>query len=163
VNSAGANPVFGRSILEVDTATAAQILAVNLLAPLSWTRLAVSAWMGVHGGAVVNIGSTAAFRATRGMGMYGVSKAGLVRLTMELAEELAPKIRVNSVAPSVVKTRFSAVIHERREEVIAKGCPMKRLGTPEDVAAAVAFLLSSDAEWITGQTLVLDGGRTLLP
>ncbi|MFD9698173.1 SDR family oxidoreductase [Lentzea sp. NPDC059081] len=163
VNSAAINPVFGQPLLEIDASVAAKILAVNVLAPLAWTRLTVAAWMGLNGGSVVNIGSTASLRATRGMGMYGISKAGLARMTMELADELGPSIRVNAVAPSVVKTRFSAVIHEGREEVIAKGAPLKRMGTPEDVAGAVAFLISEDSGWITGQTLIVDGGRAVMP
>ena len=160
VNNTGINPVYG-PIADVDPVAAAKILAVNVLAPLAWTRRARDAWMGEHGGSVVNVASVAGLRASPGIGMYGISKAALIRLTMELAAELSPGIRVNAVAPAVVKTRFATALYEGREEQVAAAYPLKRLGVPEDIAGAVAFLLSDQASWITGQTLVLDGGVTL--
>ncbi|MBO0804294.1 MAG: SDR family oxidoreductase [Nocardiopsaceae bacterium] len=160
VNNAGINPVFG-PVSDIDQGAAAKILAVNVLAPLDWTRRARDAWMGAHGGAVVNIASVAGLHAAPGLGMYGVSKAALLRLTKELAVELGPKIRVNAVAPAVVKTKFATALYEGREEQVSAAYPLGRLGVPEDVAGAVAFLLSDDASWITGQNLVLDGGVTL--
>jgi NAD(P)-dependent dehydrogenase (short-subunit alcohol dehydrogenase family) len=160
VNNTGINPVFG-PIADTDPGAAAKILAVNVLAPLAWTRQARDAWMGEHGGSIVNISSIAGLRPSPGIGMYGVSKAALIRLTMELAAELGPCIRVNAVAPAVVKTKFAAALYEGREEEVAAGYPLGRLGVPEDIAGAVAFLLSDEAAWITGQTLVLDGGVTL--
>jgi NAD(P)-dependent dehydrogenase (short-subunit alcohol dehydrogenase family) len=160
VNNTGINPVFG-PIADVDPVAAAKILAVNVLAPLAWTRRARDAWMGSRGGAVVNVASVAGLRASPGIGMYGVSKAALIRLTTELAVELGPRIRVNAVAPAVVKTKFATVLYEGREEQVSAAYPLKRLGVPEDIAGAVAFLLSDQASWITGQTLVLDGGVTL--
>jgi len=93
-----------------------------------------------------------------GIGFYGVSKAAVTHLTRTLAAELAPAIRVNAVAPAVIKTKFARALYEGREEQAAAGYPLGRLGSPEDVAAAVAFLASDDAAWITGQTLVIDGG-----
>ena len=160
VNNTGINPVFG-PIADTDPAAAAKILAVNVLAPLAWTRRARDAWMGDHGGSVVNVASVAALRASPGIGMYGVSKAALIRLTTELAVELGPRIRVNAVAPAVVKTKFATLLYEGREEQVSAAYPLKRLGVPADIAGAVAFLLSDAAGWITGQTLVLDGGVTM--
>jgi NAD(P)-dependent dehydrogenase (short-subunit alcohol dehydrogenase family) len=160
VNNTGINPVYG-PLVDTDPAAAAKILAVNVLAPLAWTRKARDAWMGEHGGSIVNVSSVAGLRASPGIGMYGVSKAALIRLTMELASDLGPKIRVNAVAPAVVKTKFATALFEGREEQVAATYPMKRLGVPADIAGAVAFLLSDEAGWITGQTLVLDGGVTL--
>ena len=160
VNNTGINPVHGPT-LDIDLEAAAKIFAVNVLAPVAWTKRARDAWMGEHGGAVVNIASVAGLGASPGIGMYGVSKAALIRLTKELGFELAPKIRVNAVAPAVVKTKFATALYEDREEEVASSYPMKRLGVPEDIAGAVAFLLSDDAGWITGQTMVLDGGVTL--
>ena len=161
VNNTGINPVYG-PIADVDPAAAAKILAVNVLAPLAWTRLARDAWMGSHGGSVVNVASIAGLRPSPGIGMYGVSKAALIRLTTELAVELAPSIRVNAVAPAVVKTKFATALYEGREEQVSATYPLKRLGVPSDIAGAVTFLLSDEASWITGQTIVLDGGVSLV-
>ena len=160
VNNTGINPVYG-PIADVDPVAAAKILAVNVLAPLAWTRRARDAWMGEHGGSIVNVASIAGLRPSPGIGMYGISKAALIRLTTELAVELGPRIRVNAVAPAIVKTKFATVLYEGREEQVAAAYPLRRLGVPEDIAGAVAFLLSDQASWITGQTLVLDGGVTL--
>ncbi|MBB4684470.1 SDR family oxidoreductase [Amycolatopsis jiangsuensis] len=160
VNNTGINPVYGPTV-DVDTGAAAKIMAVNVLAPLAWVRHARDAWMGEHGGTVVNVASIAGLRTSPGIGMYGVSKAALIRLTQELAGELGPKIRVNAVAPAVVKTQFATALYEGREEEVSAAYPMKRLGVPEDIAGAVAFLLSGESGWITGQTIVLDGGITL--
>jgi 3-oxoacyl-[acyl-carrier protein] reductase len=85
----------------------------------------------------------------------------LAHLTRELAVEIGPAVRVNAVAPAVVKTRFARALYAEREDEVAAGYPLKRLGVPADVAGAVAFLLSAEASWITGQVLVLDGGVTL--
>jgi NAD(P)-dependent dehydrogenase (short-subunit alcohol dehydrogenase family) len=160
VNNAGINPVYG-PLTGTDPAAAAKIFAVNVLAPLTWTTLARDAWMGEHGGSVVNVSSVAGLRPSPGIGMYGVSKAALIRLTTELAVELGPRIRVNAVAPAVVKTKFATALYEGREEQVSAAYPLKRLGIPEDIAGIVAFLLSDQASWITGQTVVLDGGVTL--
>jgi NAD(P)-dependent dehydrogenase (short-subunit alcohol dehydrogenase family) len=160
VNNTGINPVYG-PIADIDPVAAAKILAVNVLAPLAWTRRARDAWMGEHGGSIVNVASIAGLRPSPGIGMYGISKAALIRLTTELAVELGPRIRVNAVAPAIVKTKFATVLYEGREEQVAAAYPLRRLGVPEDIAGAVAFLLSDQASWITGQTLVLDGGVTL--
>ena len=95
------------------------------------------------------------------IGLYGASKAALLHLTAQLAAELAPSIRVNAVAPAVVKTKFAAALYEGQEPHVASGYPLQRLGVPNDVAGAVSFLLSDDAAWITGHVLTVDGGLML--
>jgi 3-oxoacyl-[acyl-carrier protein] reductase len=117
--------------------------------------------MGANGGAVVNLSSVAGLGPSPGIGWYGATKAMLARVTSELAVELAPAIRVNAVAPAVVKTKFATALYEGREEQVAATYPLKRLGRPEDVAGLVWFLLSDEAAWITGQTVVVDGGLML--
>ena len=160
VNNTGINPVFG-PLMDLDLGAARKIVEVNSLAPLAWVQAAHRAWLGEHGGAVVNVASVGGLRPAPGIDLYGASKAMLVRLTESLAVELGPGIRVNAVAPAVVKTRFATKLYEGREEEVAATYPLGRLGVPEDVASAVAFLLSEEASWITGQTLVLDGGILL--
>ncbi|WP_280218155.1 SDR family oxidoreductase [Nocardia neocaledoniensis] len=160
VNNTGINPVFG-PMIDLDLAAARKIVEVNCLAALAWTQRAHKAWMGEHGGSVVNVSSVAGIKPAPGIGFYGASKAMLTYLTQELAVELGPDIRVNAVAPAVVKTKFATALYEGREQEVSSAYPLKRLGVPEDIAGAVAFLLSADAAWITGQLLVVDGGVTL--
>lgn len=95
---------------------------------------------------------------SEGIGYCGVSKAANAHLARTLAVELGPAIRVNAVAPAVVKTRFAAALYEGKEAEVAGDYPLKRLGHTEDIAAAVAYLVSDDASWVTGQVLTLDGG-----
>jgi NAD(P)-dependent dehydrogenase (short-subunit alcohol dehydrogenase family) len=154
VNNAGINPAYG-PLLEIDRSAAAKIMGVNVLAALEWTRDAVAAGLTRS---VVNIASIAGTTASPGIAMYGVSKAALINLTTQLAVELAPELRVNAVAPAVVKTVFARALYEGREDAAAAAYPLGRLGEPDDVAGPVAFLLSDDAAWVTGQTLLIDGG-----
>ncbi|MFJ9364456.1 SDR family oxidoreductase [Nocardia sp. NPDC101769] len=160
VNNTGINPVFG-PMVELSLDAARKIVEVNCLAALSWVQHAYRAWMKDHGGAVVNVSSVAGLKPAPGIGFYGSSKAMLTHITQELAVELGPHIRVNAVAPAVVKTKFATALYEGREEQIAAAYPLKRLGVPEDIGSVVAFLLSADAAWLTGQLLVVDGGLTL--
>jgi 3-oxoacyl-[acyl-carrier protein] reductase len=160
VNNTGINPVYG-SLLDVDQAVAAKMVDTNVLATMSWVKACRDVWMGIHGGAVVNVSSVAGLSPSPGIGWYGATKAMLSRVTSELAVELAPGIRVNAVAPAVVKTKFAGALYEGREEKVAASYPLRRLGRPEDVASLVWFLLSDEASWITGQTITIDGGLTL--
>jgi NAD(P)-dependent dehydrogenase (short-subunit alcohol dehydrogenase family) len=161
VNNTGINPVAG-PVTATDPAAVAKTFAVNVGAALSWTEQALQAGLGnVPGAAVVNMASIAGLRPSPPIGVYGMSKAALVHATAQMALELAPRVRVNAVAPAVVKTRFATMLYEGREEEVAAAYPLGRLGVPEDVAGAVAFLASEDAAWITGQTLVVDGGVLL--
>jgi 3-oxoacyl-[acyl-carrier protein] reductase len=160
VNNVGTNPVYG-PILELDAAVVRKILDINVVAAFEWTQKVYQAWMAEHGGAVVNVSSVAALRPAPGIGIYGMSKAAMKYLTEQLAVELGPKVRVNAVAPAVVKTVFAKALYEGKEEEVVRRYPAGRLGVPSDVGSAVAYLLSDEASWITGQTWVLDGGTTL--
>jgi 3-oxoacyl-[acyl-carrier protein] reductase len=161
VNNTGVNPAYG-PLVELDESVARKIMDVNVLSALSWTRRALDAGLGKHEhAAIVNIASVAGLGPSPNIGYYGVSKSALIGLTVQLAAELAPAVRVNAIAPAIVKTKFAAALYERDEEAVAAGYPLGRLGVPEDIGAAAAFLASPDASWITGQTLVVDGGVML--
>jgi NAD(P)-dependent dehydrogenase (short-subunit alcohol dehydrogenase family) len=159
VNNIGINPAYG-PLQTLDLGAARKMLDVNVLGTLGWVQEALRGGL-AQGGEIVNISSVSGVRPAPGIAFYGVTKAALIHLTEELAVELAPAVRVNAVAPAVVKTRFATALYEGREEQVAATYPLQRLGVPEDIAGAVAFLCSKDAEWITGQTLVIDGGVTL--
>ena len=160
VNNTGINPTYGRMI-EMDLEPARKIFEVNVLAMLSWTQKAYAASLQENGGAVVNVASIAGLKPAPMIGMYGASKSAVIHVTEELALELAPTIRVNAVAPAVVKTKFASALFEGREEEVAAEYPLKRLGVPADIAGVVAFLLSEDAAWMTGKCLEVDGGLML--
>ncbi|WP_165985834.1 SDR family oxidoreductase [Streptomyces sp. YIM 98790] len=160
VNNAGTNPVYG-PLAELDLAVVRKIYETNVVAALAFVQRVWAAWQKDNGGAVVNIASVSGLGASPHIGAYGMSKAAMINLTQQLAHELAPRVRVNAIAPAVVKTRFAAALYEGREESVVRRYPLGRLGTPEDVGGAAAFLTSEEAGWITGQTLVLDGGHLL--
>lgn len=160
VNNAGINPIYGK-LIEVDLAAARKIMEVNIVSTLAWSQAAYHhAELGFrqHGGSIVNLSSVTGYIPSPGIGMYGVTKAAVCHLTTTLAAELGPEVRVNAVAPAVVKTDFAKALYEGREQDVAAAYPLKRLGTPADIAGAVAYLVSPDASWVSGQTLVLDGG-----
>ncbi|WP_326831675.1 SDR family oxidoreductase [Arthrobacter sp. BL-252-APC-1A] len=160
VNNAGINPVFG-PLVEMDLEAARKIFEVNVLGTLAWVQDTVAhTGLGFRerGGSVVNLSSVSGDTPSPGIGLYGISKAAVSHLTRSLAVELGPEIRVNAVSPAVVKTRFSRALYEGKEEAVTSTYPLGRLGTPEDVANAVTYLVSPDASWVTGQVLTLDGG-----
>lgn len=156
VNNAGTNPAAG-SMMDVDLGALDKTWEVNLRAPLLWVRAAYGAWMGDHGGVIVNVASIAGFQPSRYMGAYNISKAGLIHMTRQLALELAPDIRVNGVAPAVVRTRLAGALLADEEAAAARH-PLGRVGEPEDVARAIAFLASDASDWMTGATVPVDGG-----
>jgi NAD(P)-dependent dehydrogenase (short-subunit alcohol dehydrogenase family) len=160
VNNTGINPTYG-PMVELDLSAARRVVEVNCIAALSWVQQVHRAWMSQHGGAIVNVSSVSGIRPAKGIGFYGATKAMLISITELLALELGPGIRVNAVAPAVVRTKFAAPLYAGREDGVAAAYPLRRLGEPEDIGSVVSFLLSDDAAWLTGQTVVVDGGLTL--
>jgi NAD(P)-dependent dehydrogenase (short-subunit alcohol dehydrogenase family) len=158
VNNAATNPSAG-PLMEVDLGALDKTWSVNMRAPLLWVRAAYRASMAKSGGSIVNVASVGGLRPSPITGAYNISKAGLVHMTRQLAFELAPEIRVNAVAPAVVKTRLSEMLWAN-EDVAARLHPLGRIGTPEDVARAIVFLASDAADWMTGVILPVDGGVT---
>jgi NAD(P)-dependent dehydrogenase (short-subunit alcohol dehydrogenase family) len=162
VNNAATNPYFGPTI-DIDLGRYDKTFQVNLRGPLVWTQAAWRAWMRDHGGVVLNVASVGGLRGERGLGIYNVTKAALIHLTKTLAVELAPGVRVNALAPGLVKTEFARALWEPAEEAAAAHAPLQRLGLPEDIADAALFLASDAGSWITGHTLVVDGGALVRP
>jgi NAD(P)-dependent dehydrogenase (short-subunit alcohol dehydrogenase family) len=160
VNNAGTNPAFG-PVLSQDHGRFAKTIDVNLWAPILWSQLVVEAWMGEHGGSIVNTASIGGLSVGPDLGIYHVSKAALIHLTKQLAIELGPGIRVNAVAPGVVRTRLAEALWKEHEGAVCDRTPLGRIGEPEDIGSAITFLASDDSSWITGETLVIDGGQMI--
>ncbi|MGW2049702.1 SDR family oxidoreductase [Streptomyces sp. NPDC001858] len=157
VNNAGTNPVFG-PIADLDLEVARKVFETNVVSALGFAQKTWHAWQKDNGGAIVNISSVAGLSASPFIGAYGISKAAMINLTQQLAHEFAPRVRVNAIAPAVVKTKFAAALYEGREAEAAAAYPLARLGVPSDIGGTAAFLTSEQSDWITGQTLVVDGG-----
>ena len=157
VNNAGTNPAAG-PLVSVDLGAVDKTWAVNQRGPLVWCREAVRQWMADHGGSIVNVASVGGIRPAPVIGAYNISKAALIHMTYQLASELAPVVRVNAVAPGVVKTRLSGSLWQGIEDQAGAAHPMARLGEPADVARAIVFLASEASSWITGVVLPVDGG-----
>lgn len=157
VNNAGTNPTFG-PMIETEPRAVRKVLEVNLEGPLLLAQAAWRSWMRDQGGVVINVASLGGIRPSLGIGMYNTSKAALIHMTRQLAVELAPGVRVNALAPGLVKTHFARALFEHDEEGTAARFPMKRLGVPDDLAGAALFLASDASSWMTGDVLVVDGG-----
>jgi NAD(P)-dependent dehydrogenase (short-subunit alcohol dehydrogenase family) len=157
VNNAGTNPAPGQ-LMEVDMGAVDKTWAVNQRAPLVWAQAVYRHWMKDHGGVIVNVASVGGIRPAPILGAYNVSKAALIHMTHQMAFELAPGIRVNAVAPGVVKTKLSELLWSTDESGAASTHPLHRLGEPEDVARAITYLCSDAGSWLTGVVLPVDGG-----
>jgi NAD(P)-dependent dehydrogenase (short-subunit alcohol dehydrogenase family) len=160
VNNAATNPYFGPTI-DIDPSRFDKTVEVNWRGPLLWTQNAWNASMREVGGVVLNIASIGGMGVEPTIGVYNGTKAALIHLTRTLAAELAPGVRVNAIAPGLVKTDMARALWEPNEEAIARHMPLRRLGEPGDIADAAVFLASEAASWITGATLVVDGGAML--
>lgn len=159
VNNAATNPYAG-PMIDVDRARWEKTIDTNLTAPLMWSQMAWNKWQkSSEGGSIINISSVGGLGTDPHLGVYDVSKAALIHLTKQLAAELAPQTRVNALAPGLVKTDFAKFLWEDgKGDTVAQIYPLKRLGEPEDIAAAATYLAADSGRWITGQTIVLDGG-----
>ena len=157
VNNAATNPYYG-PIIEIDQGRADKTVRVNQSGYLEWTQAAWRAGMEDAGGVVLNIASIGGLTVEGGIGWYNVTKAAVIHLTSQLAGELGPAVRVNAIAPGLVQTQLAKALWEHGEEKISRRLPTRRLGEPTDIANAALFLCSDAASWITGETLVVDGG-----
>ena len=160
VNNAGTNPFFGPA-MEIDLPRYDKTFEVNLRGPLVWTQLAWRAAMAERGGCVINIASIGGLGTPSLVPIYANTKAALIHLTRSLALELAPGVRVNALAPGIVRTEMARALVEAGGSGLLSQFPLGRLGEPEDVAAAALFLASPAASWITGEVMVVDGGQRL--
>jgi NAD(P)-dependent dehydrogenase (short-subunit alcohol dehydrogenase family) len=145
-------------LLEVEAADMEHVFRMTQVAAVLWTQAAWRGWMGEHGGAIVNIGAAAAERVERGLGFYGANKAAVVRLTRQLAAELAPDVRVNAVSPGWVWSKATERTFATHGPGLEEILPAGRLGRPEDIANMVVFLVSDLAAWVTGEHVMVDGG-----
>ena len=139
------------------------VLAVNLTAAFRLSRAAVKSMMRRRYGRIVSIGSVVGTSGNPGQGNYAASKAGLIGMSKSLAAEVASRnITVNVVAPGFIESPMTDVLNDKQREGILADVPMGRLGQGADVAAAVAYLASEEAGYVTGQTLHVNGGMTMI-
>jgi NAD(P)-dependent dehydrogenase (short-subunit alcohol dehydrogenase family) len=160
VNNAGTNPYFG-PLVDLDPERAEKTVRLNQFGVVLWTQLVWKASMAEHGGSIVNVASVGGLLTEPGIGYYNATKAAVIHLTRQFAQELAPKVRVNAVAPGVVRTQLARALWENYEEQLKAHLPLARIGEPADIAEAIGFLAGDRSSWITGQTLVIDGGATI--
>lgn len=162
VNNAATNPQFG-PLIDAEDAAVERVLQVNLQGPLRLTREAVRAWMGEHGGSIINIASVGGINPEPLIGAYNASKAALINMTRTLARELGPAgVRVNAIAPGLVATDFARVLIETpaiHEQIVAQTA-LKRHAEPDEIAGAAVFLAGDAASFVTGSVVVVDGGWT---
>ena len=160
VNNAGGSTVRS-PLVKLDAADWDACLSLNLTAV--WVASVVASERLNDGGSIINITSPAATRAVLGSGHYSAAKAGVNALTLTMAMELAPRIRVNGVAPGMVPTEVMMTALDMDvpalEQVAEKRTPMKRLGTPDDIASAALYLASDAGSWVTGQIITVSGGQ----
>jgi len=159
VINAATNPTYG-PLLETELAAWQKILEVNLTGAWLTARQAGRRMVAQGKGSLIFMTSLAGLDPFAGLGAYSVSKAGLIALMKTLAKELAPKVRVNAIAPGLIETRFSAALFENQEayERLMAATPLQRHGQPHDVVGAAIFLASDASAYVTGQVLVVDGG-----
>jgi NAD(P)-dependent dehydrogenase (short-subunit alcohol dehydrogenase family) len=157
VNNAATNPYFGRTI-DIDLPRFDKIVEVNLRGPFVWTQEAWKQVMATGGGTVINIASVGGLTYSGPIGVYDMSKAALIHLTKHLADEMGPGVRVNAIAPGLIKTDFARALWEPGGDRAEWPWPLARLGEPLDVARTALYLASDLSSWVTGEIIVVDGG-----
>ena len=159
VNNAGTNPDMG-PLMDAELGAWDKTFEVNVRGIFVLTQLVYRAWMREHGGSIVNVASTGGLRPGLGLGVYRISKAAVVFMTRQLAREIGGNVRVNAVAPGLIKTRFAEALWANEEilQRILEPNPMGRIGTIDEVANAVLFLASDAASYVNGEVMVVDGG-----
>jgi NAD(P)-dependent dehydrogenase (short-subunit alcohol dehydrogenase family) len=162
VINAATNPTSG-PLLDTELTAWQKVLDVNLTGAWLTARQAGRRMSASSKGTLIFMTSLAGLDPFPGLGAYSVSKAGVIALTKILAKELAPKVRVNAIAPGLIETRFSSALFENREayERLMAATPLGRHGQPEDVVGAAVFLASDASAYVTGQILVVDGGARM--
>lgn len=162
VNNAGTNPYYG-PLVDLDAARAAKTVQVNQYAVVLWTQQVWRASMAARGGTIINLASVGGLLTEPGIGYYNATKAAVIHLTRQFAAELAPKVRVNAIAPGIVRTKLARALWEPHEEQLNATLPLRRIGEPADIAPVAVFLAGAASGWMTGQTLVVDGGAQIRP
>jgi NAD(P)-dependent dehydrogenase (short-subunit alcohol dehydrogenase family) len=162
VNNAGTNPYYG-PLVDLDVSRAEKTVQVNQWSVVLWTQAVWKASMAERGGTIVNISSLGGLVTEPGIGYYNATKAAVMQLTRQFAAELAPVVRVNAIAPGLVRTQLARALWEPHEERLKVALPLGRIGEPEDVAHLAVFLAGDASSWITGQTIVIDGGALVRP
>jgi 3-oxoacyl-[acyl-carrier protein] reductase len=138
------------------------VIDINLKGALRWSRAVVRPMMKARGGSIINISSIVGLMGSPGQSNYAAAKAGVMGVSRSLAAELGGRgIRVNSIAPGYIQTDMTADLPEAVKQSTLKLIPMRRFGAPADIAAGALFLASEQARYVTGTTLVIDGGMSL--
>ncbi|MER7001782.1 SDR family oxidoreductase [Dactylosporangium sp. NPDC000555] len=161
VNNAGTNPYFG-PLMDIDPVRAEKTVRLNQFGVVLWSQLVWKASMSARGGAIVNVASLGGMLTEPGIGYYNATKAAVIHLTRQMGAELAPSVRVNAVAPGIVRTQLARGLWEDHEEYLSGRLPLRRIGEPEDIADVITFLAGAASRWMTGQTIVVDGGAQIL-
>ena len=162
VNNAATNPYFG-PLLEIDDVRLQKTFEINQASIIYHSRAAWNAYMKQNGGVMLNVASIGGMGVEPGIGWYNVTKAAVIHITKQLSFELAPTVRVNAIAPGLVRTELARGLWETGESVISTHIPLRRLGEPDDIATVALTLVSDASSWMTGQTIVVDGGTINQP